>query len=68
MSLKGTSNTSSDGAKILKGKERLDWLVKEGYISTEQYNELIKQYDATLCVEKPQKANWVKRIINLFRG
>lgn len=67
MSLKGTSNTSSDGARILKGKERLDWLVKEGLISTEQYNELIKQYDATPSIEQPQKANWVKRIKNLLR-
>jgi len=46
-SLKGTSNTTSDGAKKLGVSERLAKYAKEGLIPTEVYNELIEEYGPT---------------------
>lgn len=68
MSLKGTNNTSSDGARILSIPERLDKALKDGIISPSQYNKLMADYRAKTRIERPQKKNWFKGIISLLRN
>ena len=60
-SLKGTSNTPSDGARILSISERLAKYVEDGDISTEVYNELIEKYGAIEVGENPHRDIQVPR-------
>lgn len=60
-SLKGTNNTSSDGARIPSMSERLAKYAEEGVIPTEVYEELIEKYGAIHTGEKPSRDVQVPR-------
>lgn len=55
MSLKGTNNTTSDGARKMSVPERLDKYLEDGTISTESYEELIEKYGAVPNEETKNK-------------
>jgi len=54
-SLKGTNNTTSDGARKMGASERIAKYAEDGVIPTEVYEELIKKYGATPAGEKPHR-------------
>ena len=60
-SLKGTSNTTSDGKKILGASERLAKYAKEGVIPTEVYTELVEKYGFIPYGENPSRDVQVPR-------
>ncbi|MBQ6796045.1 MAG: hypothetical protein IJO83_07870 [Clostridia bacterium] len=60
-SLKGTSNTSSDGAVKRSLSKSLKKYLDDGMISTEAYEELIEKYGAIATGEKPYRDVQVPR-------
>lgn len=60
-SLKGTSNTTSDGERKLGLSERLAKYAKDGLIPTEIYNELIEEYGPIQSGENPHRDAQVPR-------